>query len=202
MRRTAGFTLLEMLVATGIFLVGFSAAYGLFALGMYYRQQSESLTKSSLAANALMDEFRLESGLEGTRPAPYNQETAPCKPPLYVGDGFAGNKAEGTPLAPDVLFPYRPLPGVFYVVTRCTDLAGGDDALTTTLHLTLVVVPLPIDDNKPIPITELRRRFRINPTSGTNSATNDVIIDELVKRGIAFRFHSALLRRASWLPRG
>lgn len=196
MRRAAAFTLLEMLVATGIFMFGFAAAYSLFLVGMHARQEAESLTRASLAANALLDEFKLSSGLE---------VGAPMVPNAYLGDGFAEELTGANPTTnqPDTLYPYKPLPNTWYCVTSCTDLTGGQDKMTTTLHLTLVVVPIALSDtSSQVKILGLRRRFSIaNPTSGQAPTETDVI-NELVRRGLAFRFHSALLRRASWLPRG
>ena len=198
MRQAAAFTLLEMLVATGIFMFGFAAAYSLFLVGMHARQEAESLTRASLAANALLDEFKLSSGLE---------TNAPVIPNAYLGDGFAEELPGANPATatnqPDTLYPYKPLPNTWYCVTNCTDLTGGQDKMTTTLHLTLVVVPIALSDNaNPVKIRDLWRRFSIQkPTSGQALTETDVV-NELVRRGLAFRFHSALLRRASWLPRG
>ncbi|GDY12925.1 hypothetical protein LBMAG53_18030 [Planctomycetota bacterium] len=199
MRRAAAFTLLEMLVATGIFMFGFAAAYSLFLVGMRARQEAESLTRASLAANALLDEFKLSSGLE---------TGAPMVPEKYQGDGFAEDPLVNN--LTDKLYPYKPLPNTWYCVTNCTDLTGGQDKMTTTLHLTLVVVPIALSTTSTfVEISSLKRRFSItipNPiptrSNGTPRSVEEYIVDELVKRGLAFRFHSALLRRASWLPRG
>jgi prepilin-type N-terminal cleavage/methylation domain-containing protein len=182
-RPDAGFTLVEMLVATGIFLFGFSAAYALFLIGMHYRQQAEAMTKTSLAANALIDEFRLASGLE---------DNAPCQPSEYIGDGFARNGQTTT--GSQNLYPYASIPGVWYCVRTCTDASGGNEELTTTLHLTLLVTTLDLPpSSSPIAISSLGRRL--------GATGEDTIITAMIERGLMVQFHTAVLRRASWLPR-
>ena len=54
-----GFTLLEMLIATGIFLFGFMAVYALFLIGVESRQKAEQITRTSLAADAMLEDWRL-----------------------------------------------------------------------------------------------------------------------------------------------
>ena len=55
----AGFTLLEMLVATFIFVIGFVSVYGLFLSGVKYRAEADAITRSSVAASNIVNEMRL-----------------------------------------------------------------------------------------------------------------------------------------------
>ncbi len=196
-----GFTLVELLVATGVFALGFTAVFTLFLKGMWFRQQADNLTKASLAASSLLDEFRLDTGLDANG-------GMPREPREYIGTGFAPMPAPGTLGSAERLYLYTAMPGIWYCVRSCTDLLGKDDnSLSTTLHFELVVVPVSIsesvahdnaDPNKAgFNMTEswFRRRMSIPPGS-----TSDQIIANLVDRGLAFRFRGAVVRRASWLP--
>lgn len=55
----SGFTLLEMLVATFIFVIGFMSVYGLFLSGVKYRAEADAITRSSVAASNIVNEMRL-----------------------------------------------------------------------------------------------------------------------------------------------
>src|SRR5277367_4098546 len=111
MRR--GFTLVEMLVATIVFLVGFVAVFGLFLGGMRFRKLAEDTTRSSLAASCLIDEIRAKAG---GIPTPGGAAGSPLPPSAYVGTGFAtggggaGGGAAGSPVGTP-LYPYPPVPG-------------------------------------------------------------------------------------------
>src|SRR5271170_5568637 len=100
MRR--GFTLVEMLVATIVFLVGFVAVFGLFLGGMRFRKLAEDTTRSSLAASCLIDEIRAKAGGIPTGGAASN----PLPPSAYVGTGFANGGAAVGSL--NDLYPYPP----------------------------------------------------------------------------------------------
>ncbi len=200
-RARRGFTLVELLVATGVFALGFTAVFTLFLKGMWFRQQADNLTRASLAASSLLDEFRLDTGLDANG-------GMPRKPEEYLGTGFAPMPAPGTPGTADRLYPYTAMPGIWYCVRSCTDLLGkADNDLTTTLHFELIVVPVSIsesvahgdaDPNKAgFPITERWFLRRMSIPLGTDA---EHVIANLVERGLAFRFRGAVVRRASWLP--
>src|SRR5271155_5794116 len=89
MRR--GFTLVEMLVATIVFLVGFVAVFGLFLGGMRFRKLAEDTTRASPASSCLIDEIRAKAGGIPTGAAASN----PLPPSAYVGTGFATGGAAG-----------------------------------------------------------------------------------------------------------
>jgi len=180
-----GITLIEMLVATSVFLVGFVGALSLFTAGVSYRKQSDDLTRCSLALTSLIEEIRIDAGREAG---------GPLAPSEYVGNGFAEDGAEtdsGT------LFPYRLQPGIWYRVETCTDLANADDnATTTALKLNLLVIPFSTADSD-ITLTEIGRRLQLRDVDD-NLLTVGAIANRLVERGIAQRHEVVLVRHRSW----
>jgi prepilin-type N-terminal cleavage/methylation domain-containing protein len=203
MRR--GFTLVEMLVATIVFLVGFVAVFGLFLGGMRFRKLAEDTTRASLAASCLIDEIRAKAGGIPTG-STASSAPAPLPPLDYVGTGFAngagGGAAGGAPIS-TFLYPYPPIPGTWYRVMTCTDINGGNDANSTVLHLELVIVPFATGATT-LTFGDLQNRLlngvdlaALDPAT-TNP--NEQIADVLIQRGIAFRFQSVITRRPSWMP--
>ncbi len=203
--RRRGFTLIEMLVATVVFAIGFVGVFGLFLAGMRFRKQSEDLTRCSLAASSLVSEFAIDAGRESA---------GPKEPEEYVGDGFAeaAGPADGTANTL-ILVPYRAQPGIFYRVEHCTDLLGADSgtnslgeeaAMTTVLRLRLLVVPWATVDPT-ISLDDLAKRLQLRspvdnaPLWGTG-ASPDAIASELVRRGLALRSDAVITRRPSWMP--
>ncbi len=185
-----GFTLLELLVATGVFIIGFTAAYGLFLSGMRYRHLAETTTRGALAASSLIHELRLDSGNT-------SQPGTPATPEKYLGDGDPNDGPEAeTPqitVNDDELFPYPPMPGCWFRVLECYDLSGNDqNATTTTLHMTLLVVPYPTAATT-LTFTELRRRMRVDGTWSTER-----FIDDLAARSLAIRQDLVVLRQPNW----
>ncbi len=196
-----GFTLIEMLVATIVFLVGFVAVFALFLGGMRFRKLAEDTTRSSLAASCLIDEIRACAG--GIPAIPAGQAASiPLMPSSYLGTGFAP-----PPLAdsPDDLYPYPSIPGTWYRVMSCTDINGDpNNANTTVLHLELVIVPFATAASS-LSFTDLQQRLLNDVDLSTvsvnaNESKQEKIADVLIQRGIAFRFQSVITRRPSWLP--
>ena len=75
-----GFTLVELLVAVGIFMFGFSAIYAMFLLGARQRVIADSISTAAYASSSISAEIRLQAGRES---ATINSAA------LYEGDGFA-----------------------------------------------------------------------------------------------------------------
>ena len=48
-----------MLITAGIFLFGFMAVYSLFLIGVEARREAESITRTALAADAMLEDWRL-----------------------------------------------------------------------------------------------------------------------------------------------
>ncbi len=185
------FTLLEMLVAATVFVIGFVSLFALFLAGIRYRKLSEDVTRSSLAAASLVAEFRLDAGWENHPPYPANTIAPPCED--YVGDGFAANGGE---VDPDTLTRYANQPGIYYRVTRATDLGGAVATTdTTTVRISLVVVPWSGSDSQ-LTFSQINTQLRLGQPVGDP----DAVASELIKRGLAFRSDAVILRRASWLP--
>lgn len=192
MRR--GFTLVEMLVATAVFLLGFTACFALFLGGVRFRTRADDLTRLGLAASSLVHEIAIDSGKHGPGGG---------KPCDYVGNGRADDGAEADDKE---LYAYPSSPGIWYRVLSCTDLRGlrGDETSpataaataqsSPTLHLDLLVVAFPAD-NAPINLDDVARRIGTKDRS-----SRDSIIADLEARGLALRLTTALVRQPSWLP--
>ena len=149
--RQRGFTLIEMLVATGVFMLGFSAAYTLFLAGVRYRTQASTNQRLAFALTSLAAELELSSGKLNTTGDPSE----------YVGNGLAVDGAEPedhTDPLQTVLFPYPGQPGLWYRVMACTDLhnqsTGGGTGMglpeakhTVTLHARILLLTVATTDS-------------------------------------------------------
>jgi len=192
-----GFTLTELLVATIVFLIGFVSVFALFLGGMRMRKLAEDTTRASLAASCLIDEIRIDAGEGGV----------PLQPRSYVGDGFAKsseiNGDVGGAGAESQLFGYKPIPGTWYRVLKCTDLEDEpNNDMTTVLKLDLLVVPFGTSDDT-LTLADLDRRLDLMSelTRAERAAVSpDQIAARLVQRGIGFRFVAVVTRRPSWMP--
>ena len=196
--RRRGFTLIEMLVATTVFAIGFVGVFGLFLAGMRFRKQSEDLTRCSLAASSLVSEIAIDAGREAT---------GPSEPQKYVGDGFVGvSYPPSTPSFPsadsgaEYLVPYRAQPGVFYRVEQCTDLLGTNLADTTVIRIRLLVVPWATVDPT-VSLVEIARRLQMRKVVAPQALLTEpgAIASELVKRGLAMRLDAVITRRPAWM---
>jgi prepilin-type N-terminal cleavage/methylation domain-containing protein len=188
-----GFTLVEMLVATAVFVIGFVGVFVLFLSGVRFRKLSEDLTRTALASSSLIAEIRIDAGREG----------GGSKPPSdYVGNGFATDGAElndGSGKVP--LFPYPQQPGIWYRVMSCSNLSGdAADAKTIALKFQLVVLSFPTSDTA-LTFTELQRRLRLTDSTGS-LITDDpgLVVSELTRRGAAMTTTAVIVRQPSWMP--
>lgn len=200
-----GFTLVELLVACGVFLFGFTAAFAMFLAGTRARSQADGIIRLSLAASSLAEEFKLEAGRESlsTPGAP-----VPFPPNAYIGDGFAAVHSVGTAAAEDPgdmtapLFQYRPQPGVWYRVISCTDEKGSPtDPFATALQMELLVVWNPAPDAT-LTLDDLakRQRMDLKPTWAGLLYPEQLstLVDFLAQRGFAVREQIVFIRRPSW----
>jgi len=206
-----GFTLIEMLVATAIFAVGFTALYAMFLAGMRNRALAEATTRTSLAANSLIGDMRLACGTEraGTLPAS-------SLPPLalhYIGDGDAENGAEvaGADMQDpasisdaDVydeagrFFARDDGSGVFIRVLDASDLSGdrdGDGAIRVTVLAAHLAIP-----RDSVSIAELRRRRRVPIDGAIPMSVGEQVIRDLERRHILHRYDAVIHRRVPWAP--
>ncbi|HAT09093.1 MAG TPA: hypothetical protein DCS97_00495 [Planctomycetes bacterium] len=208
MRR--GFTLVELLVATGVFLFGFTAALGLFLVGTRARSQADGILRLSLAASSLVEEFRLEAGREPSisTAAPSGIKTPPFQPLDYIGDGFAAVVDGNDDPADPSLYPYKMQPGIWYRVLDCVDEKGeDDDPKATALQMDLLIVwnPLPDDTLTLGQLAERQAGSRRtdHPLHDLSLITDptkkaDKIATFLAQRGFALRERAVIIRRASW----
>lgn len=191
MRR--GFTLIEMLVASGIFLFGFMAVYSMFLIGVRYRTQADATTRGATVASSIIAEIRLRATNESAEVA---GSTAWAIPSNYIGDGFPTTTLPGeqptTPWSPTATFFAHPdQPGMYYRVTNATDPADGDGDSDTIL-LTLVVGQLESGDAE-LPFSEIAQRFRFpSPTD------HEAMVDALVARDTLQRYDAVIHRRMDY----
>ena len=216
--RSRGFTLIEMLVATGVFLIGFTAAYTMFLAGTKARVQADGILRMSLAASSIVEEIRLEAGREkaGTsRTVPAATTCPPYPPSDYVGCGFAAIGTEPVAANPapslaDPMYRYDLQPGIWYRVLKCVDEKGDadtlDSALATTLQLDLLLIWNPLPDPT-MTMQDLITRQRIDKLpdyiaipAGPNHDPQciDFLVNHLAKRGFALHEHVVVVRHASW----
>jgi prepilin-type N-terminal cleavage/methylation domain-containing protein len=195
MRPRQGFTLVELLVATGVFMIGFTAAFSLFLAAMRYRTLADDTIRLSLAASSLVEELSIGQAGNGT----------PLPPSDYVGGGKLPNIGN---TSPDSLSPYPGVPGTWFTVETCSDLLGNASTdQTATLHLTLLVVVDTQTDPATTPLldpSEVNRRLRlVTPAAGwRGTLTDDELIairEQMVKRGLAMRVSAVVVRRPSWM---
>lgn len=184
-----GFTLLEMLVASMVFIVGFVSVFSLFLAGMKFRQQGDLDTRAAIAVRNLVEEIQIDAGCEASGPFAVD---------AYKGSGFA-EPVKGTPApSDDEFFPCPGMTGLFYRVLESKDCSGNapgastDTSLATVLHLRILIVAFAT--NPPLKVSDLLRRLKVQ------SATMDTpTIQELVRRGIATDNHVAIVRQPSWM---
>ena len=191
----SGFTLVELLVATGVFMIGFAAAFGLFLAAVRYRTLADDTTRLSLAASSIVEEMAIGKGVT---------LATPNAPNLYLGAGDLPS-ITNTDTDPLKFYAYPGVPGTWYTVESCTDVVG--DALnekTPTLHLNLLVLVFTsTDPSQALQLDEVNRRVRIAPVAdyraNLSSADATLVRDGLVKRGLAMRVSAVVLRRPSWM---
>ena len=191
----SGFTLVELLVATGVFMIGFAAAFGLFLAAVRYRTLADDTTRLSLAASSIVEEMGIGKGVT---------LATPNAPNLYLGAGDLPS-ITNTDTDPLKFYAYPGVPGTWYTVESCTDVVG--DALnekTPTLHLNLLVLVFTsADASQALELDEINRRVRIAPVADYRAALSPtdatLVRDGLVKRGLAMRVSAVVLRRPSWM---
>ena len=204
-----GFTLTELLVATIVFMVGFVSVFALFLGGMRMRKLAEDTTRSSLAASCLIDEIRIDAGGSGIAMSPKEYEGDGFAPFIKtdtngIHEGLQSDTASiSNGLIDNPLFTYRPIPGTWYRVIKCTDLENSAaNAQTTVLKLDLLVVPFSTADST-LTFRELDRRlslFTADERKNPLIFTIDTLSTRLVQRGLGFHFVAVVTRRPSWLP--
>lgn len=121
-----GFTLVEMLIATGIFLIGFVSVYSLFLTGVQFRRRSENTSRGAVAASSILATIRYYSSLDNTL----------HNPALFEGDGDPA-----TPDVPDMFHAYPDQPGMFFRVTNCDELFDHSSAIKLSVQTVFLGAP-------------------------------------------------------------
>ena len=191
-----GFTLLELLVATGVFMFGFVAVYSMFLAGVRNRQLADTITRTSLAATSIIAEIRMHAGREGLVG---NQ--GPHAPSMYTGDGLAynGSELDGA----DAFYcRFDGQPGIWYRVRDVTDItgdAGNTKAVALRFNLVVLYHKIPsgvLDDERLLPQSVLKTRLKSLLRNTPDSEIDKV----LVERQVAQNYDVIVHRQASWMP--
>ena len=194
----SGFTLVELLVATGVFMIGFAAAFGLFLAAVRYRTLADDTTRLSLAASSIVEEMAIGNGIV----------PGASKPPgAYLGSGDLPTIVNaGTALN---FYAYPGVPGTWYTVESCTDVVGdATNDKTPTLHLSLLILVFTsADPSQALDLEEVNRRVRVIsiadflalPNTAPDFVRDRLVKNGLVKRGLAMRVSAVVLRRPSWM---
>ena len=171
---------MELLVATGIFVLGFSVCLGLFLAGMRHRTAAEDHLRLGFAASSLVEELGLV-------------EMATAGVPLPTPAG--------------TLLPIRGHQHVWYRIETCQnavvtnnvpgDPGGKDDPNADTLLTTLLIVSFATPGTN-LTYEDINRRLRvITSASGTlDAAQQQQLTDHLLARQLALRMETVILRRA------
>lgn len=191
MRR--GFTLVEMLVACGIFLFGFMTVYTMFLVGVRNRTLADATTRGATVASSIIAEVRLRATNEIASAATTSIWAIPKN---YVGDGYPdtsqANEYGNDPYNANAAFYAHPdQPGTYYRVIEATDLAGTTTNATDGVVLTLVIGQL--DSNQPfLTLQQLQDRYRLG------AGPFDLMIEELVRRGTLQRYDAVVHREVAF----
>ncbi|MBA2627990.1 MAG: hypothetical protein H0U85_08255 [Gemmatimonadales bacterium] len=102
------------------------------------------------------------------------------------------------------LFPYQSIPGAFYRVDACSDPTlvsddpvAADNPFATAIYADIVSLcpgaPVATYD-------DYNRRARVMTPKelSTSPPTDQQYVDMLVKRGIAMKYHSVIIRQPHW----
>jgi prepilin-type N-terminal cleavage/methylation domain-containing protein len=197
-----GFTLVELLVATAVFVFGFTAAFGMFLAALRYRTLADDTVKLSLAASSLPEEMAI--GMVDT------VVPLPAAPSHYLRTGSLLVYPGGA--TSDDLLPYPGVPGSWYTVESATDVLGGDDAASTTVHARILVLAFSQAQGTSLPLLTVWNRLRPRandmpsgvawPGFQATDLTPEqkaAFIDMLIRRGMAVRQTAVIVRRPGWM---
>lgn len=201
MRR--GFTLVEMLVACGIFLFGFMAVYSMFLVGIRNRSLADATTRGATIASSVIAEIRLKATNEvGTVGSP----SAWATPSNYVGDGDPDTNESGDSGSPGdwyvddaCFFAHPDQPGMYYRVVSATDLQGLD-APADGIVLTLLIGQLD-SQLETLSLKQLQERYRLSglgDVNGDGTTDHQDLLEHLVDRGTLQRYDTVIHRQVAW----
>ncbi|NRA37041.1 MAG: prepilin-type N-terminal cleavage/methylation domain-containing protein [Planctomycetes bacterium] len=197
-----GFTLVEMLVATMLFMTGFVAVYSLFIAGVNYRHDADQLTDLSLASTSLISTFRL------------TMRDAWKDADEFLGDGDHNTTDSGK------FYKYPDNPGIQYRIQTAMDITGNEGTGSDTsagLRIILYLINAGPGASE-LSFTELHARQRVDPANPEdleyltskypNSLPSDDLPDYnalatyedranfiLIRRNIIYKSEAIILRR-------
>jgi prepilin-type N-terminal cleavage/methylation domain-containing protein len=108
-----GFTIVELLIATFIFLIGFVSVYGLFLRAVQFRREGENMVRCSLAASSIVATMRLKIRA---------MDTDDFIAKLNAGDFIEDGDPTTTPDPEKHFFAYLDQPGMFYRISEASPL--------------------------------------------------------------------------------
>jgi len=210
-----GFTLVEMLVATGVFVLGFVAVYSLFLSGMRFRKLADDTARTATLASTLLTEMYLDS--DGAPGAPA-AASGPATPADYDGSG--------NPTSPETssvsglstpLYSYSGIPGTVYRFSNTTDLLGntvasGDSPDPVSLSTALVTQVFIACPGVATPtLNDLNRTHLVQGTDPQPLFNNQQFEDlspanqalalqqQMVAHGAAMQYTAVVIRQPHWL---
>lgn len=128
-----GFTIVELLIATFIFLIGFVSVYGLFLRAVQFRREGENMVRCSLAASSIVATMRLKIRAD-TLFSPNN----------YAGSGSLVSSDEtnnGT--SKEFFYVYLDQPGMFYRISEADSLTDKTNVAKFTVQTVFLGSPAP-----------------------------------------------------------
>lgn len=192
-----GFTLIEMLVASMVFIIGFISVFSLFLAGLKFRAQGDLQTRSAIALRNLVEEIQLDAG---------HESNAPVAPEKYLGTGFVDSPSTNTSTAEWHACPG--MSGLYYSVVEATDVSGSTtNDKAPVLYLRILVLAFASTED-PLSMESLAKRLAIKVTDTrifdlpiTQQYVSDFqkYLQELIDRGIVTDNHVAILRQPSWM---
>jgi len=212
-RARSGFTLTELLVATAVFIIGFTAAFSMFLSAIRYRTFADSTARNAMAAASQMGEIYLDSGTE--------PGTGPVDPAKYSGNGDATNTLEtGQTGMNTLLYTFNGIPGGMGRVRGSCAVgdygnaleqsfdnnngpagAYADGAYATAIQVDILAMVSGDRHDVTTDYADLNQRLRLflpnDPTLGSASAA-DSCDEVLVDRGIASVFRAVIVRHPHW----
>jgi len=207
-----GFTLVEMLVATGVFVLGFVAVYSLFLSGMRFRKLADDTARTATLASTLLTEMYLDS--DGAPAA----NAGPATPTDYNGSGNPTVPETATATGQDTpLYSYSGIPGTVYRFSSTTDLLGNtvassdtpdpvslSTALVTQVFIACpgVVTPTLRDLNRThlVQATDLQPLFGNLEFQNLSAANQALALQEqMVAHGAAMQYTAVIIRQPHWL---
>jgi prepilin-type N-terminal cleavage/methylation domain-containing protein len=164
-----GFTIVELLIATFIFLIGFVSVYGLFLRAVQFRREGENMVRCSLAASSIVATMRLKIRADTTF-SPVNYQGSGS---LVSPNGDEVNK----------FYAYLDQPGIFYRISEASQLmAGKTNVAKFTVQTVFLGSPAP---NGFFTKTEVLQRLGVTSPTDEDQKILDLVTSGAITQRIA-----------------